>query len=406
MNRKIVTGIIAGAAVVLIAVFAVLLLRGRQSAGKAELLANADTEALYSYMMAMTPDGLLVTVTGGKDGYSWKAETSDFTVVLPEQQDAAEGETAYLLAPLKDGFTRVSLNLLYDRSCGVCGYQIFLDLNVADGALSVRNNGHIELMEPIEDADKRYMLYQEADASYVVRLKADEKAAWQFSADSDAVTGGYYEPFDRAGMAELGVSEAELAALPEFFRFRCSGEEPVTVLIEDTGRGETLRIQMDCAEGLGMVPYACEMFSEPRGDASDSVEAELRAILDNMELSDKEWDGFVIPGDSLKQGTLLWTTQDGKHSENADCLLFERDGIPYLLWCFRTLTAAELAETDAETVEKAITENGMWAGTNGTYDSRVIWRGNDAETYLLRGYADAAALEIVRDTASLLIGES
>lgn len=400
------TGIIAGAAVVLIAVFTVLLLNGRKSAGKEELLANADTESLYSYTMTVTPDGLLVTVTGGKDGYSWKAETSDFTVILPEQQDAAEGETAYLLAPLKDGFTRVSLNLLHDRSYGVCGYQIFLDLNVADGALSVRNNGHIELMEPIEDAGKRYMLYQEADASYVVRLKAGEKAAWQFSADSDAVTGGYYEPFDRAGMAELGVSEEELAALPVFFRFRCSGEEPVTVLIEDTGRGETLRIQMDWAEGLGMVPYACEMLSEPRGDTSDSVESELLAILDNMEPSDKKWDGFAIPGDPLKQGTLLWTTQDGKLTENAECLLFERDGIPYLFWCFRTLTAAELAETDAETVEKAIAESGMWAGTTGTYDSRVIWRGNDEETYLLRGFADVTALEILRDTASLLIGES
>ena len=405
MNKRIVTGIIAAAAVVLIAVFVILLLNGRKSAGKEELLANADTESLYSYTMTVRPDGLLVTVTGGKDGYSWKAETSDFTVILPQKQDAAEGETAFLLAALKDGFSRVSLNLLHDRSYGVCGYQIFLDLNAADGTVTVRSNGHTELMEPIEDAEKRYMLYQEADASYVVRLKADEKAAWQFSADSSAVTGGYYEPFDRAGMTELGVSEEELAALPEFFRFRCSGEEPVTVLIEDTGRGETLRIQMDYAEGLGMVPYACEMLSEPK-DVSDSVEAELLAILENMGPSEKNWDGFAIPGNPLRQGTLVWTTRDGANSECAECLLFELDGIPYLLWCFKTLTAAELAEADAETVEKAITENGMWSGTNGTYDSRVIWRGSEGETCLLRGFADASALGILKDTASMLMGES
>lgn len=424
MSRKKILMTAAVFAVLLIAILLVI----RLSSPKSIPQDSGDTESLYSYTFLSDKNGLTVTISGGKDGWNWKAASDDLTVLYPQTPKSGEGKCSFLLKPMIDGSTRVTFSLERPGSFGECSYQIYTDAAVSDGTVTVTGCGHRAFDDALEGEDGRYSVIQQNDGWYFVSMLTGDGTNWQFRSEGGSVDGGPYTLDDVTETADEDGTETEdgESALddflihPSFFHFRCIGNEPATIYIYDREAGEALQIRMEYEENNGMFLFSHEMasyqyvqpdFPEQQGDDTEKdpqtpYEEEFPELAGlRLEPPTRDW---TLPdgAEYITSGCSRWSLGDRAASEKTDCVVFRMDGVLWTLWSFRTLPAETLTGTDAAEVSAAVENEGMWIGKNGNNPIAggvfAVWNGREDTVYMLHAFSGTEDAEPVRKTASAL----
>ena len=226
-------------AVLLVLILLILLIVDRRQ-GKAVSIAQG---SLYPCTVTQTKQGLLVTVSGGEEGYSWNAATDDPYAVYPAERSATVQKSEVLLCPVSDGSANITLTLENTAPPCDAAYRLSLLVRSSEGRIEVLNTAYRSFPGVIRDAEGRYTIASMADGSCLVCMENGTDSEWVASLESGEAGVRLYRPLWASGQ-ELpdaepnGADDAEEAC----FCIEDAGADEACVFVTDRKTGAVLSL--------------------------------------------------------------------------------------------------------------------------------------------------------------------
>lgn len=363
MKKKTWFMAVCAAALLMLALL-VLLIGKRQ--GRPQ---TVDPESRYSYTIRQTKHGLLVTIYGGEEGYRWNAVSENPYAVYPVEKTDTVQKREFLLSPVADGTSNITITLMNMEIPYDAAYQLSLMVRTAENAAQLLNAGHRAYPGAVRDPEGRYAISPMEDGSHLVCMGKSTESEWVASLVSGSAAVKWYQPSWMSVSPEQ-PEEAETEENPAqetWFRISDSGADDATVHLCDRKQGNVLVLEFARdAEGVfSLVTHAMQKKTEITGEAA-------------------AWN-LPVGAALLEYGTAALYSQEDGQAFQADTAVMLLEGVSWELMRAEGETRKDLALRDYRMSDEA-------AGAEA--DALWVYRADDAwccawETdhtaYLLKG---------------------
>lgn len=221
---------------------------------------NQDTEDT-KYPCVVTQDGenLKVEIDGGVKGYEWAVTDYGENTASAVVEKSSEKGARILVKPLMAGASRLTISLQNTENPADMRSQIFLNVMVQNGAVSLVSQTRKDLVIDDEgkekDGTQPFILKPMMDGSYRVNVIGKPKAEWSAFVVRGTATVTQIE-------REYDAQVTEYAS-PASFTFTCKGEENCVILIKDDVNSEALKIEMKYDAETGFSPLTTDWLTLP-----------------------------------------------------------------------------------------------------------------------------------------------
>lgn len=221
---------------------------------------NKDTdETKYPCVVTQDGDNLQVDIDGGVEGYEWVVTDYGENTASAVVEKSSEKGARILVKPLMAGASRLTISLQSTENPADMRSQIFLNVMVQNGVVSLVSQTRKDLVIDDEGKDKDktqpFILKPMMDGSYMVNIIGKPKAVWStFVARGTATVTEIEREYDEQ------VTEY---ASPASFTFTCKGEENCVIFIKDDVNSEALKIEMKYDAETGFSPLTTEWMTLP-----------------------------------------------------------------------------------------------------------------------------------------------